>query len=313
MKAIVHIGTEKTGTQSIQACLHKNRRALADAGYVISQSDDHHNSRALAAYGLNPDKKDDYLRSNNIRTPEERECFQHSFEQRFRDEIQSLPAETHTVIFSSEHFHSRLKTQQEVERVRDLLAPHFDEFKIICYLRDQASCCASSYSTEIKSGRVISLATYSSRCVPENHYYNYSVFLSLWEDVFGLHALDVALFDPSCLLNRNLLDDFTARLGPELVGRLNTDLPAENESLSRTGLVLSKMISRLAPKETQRKIWQKGISGKLTGPGERLSLELRQNIFNAFRESNEAVRKKFFPDRAVLFPPPRQPSEEKAM
>ena len=36
MDLVLHIGTGKTGTSSIQAFLRQNRAALADLGYLLS-------------------------------------------------------------------------------------------------------------------------------------------------------------------------------------------------------------------------------------------------------------------------------------
>ena len=312
MKAIIHIGTEKTGTKSAQEYLFKNRPKLAENGYYFSQVAGRKNCRALVTACMTNPREDDFYAIRPVLPPTERDTFRDSLQQRIRDEIQSAPNGTHSVIFSSEHFHSRLRTQEEVARVRELLSPCFDEFKIVCYLREQSACCASSYSTTIKSGRIVSLEEFFQECTPGNHYYNYCTMLSLWENVFGLNALNISLFDPDCFLNGSLLDDFTSKIDPELVGKLRTNIPQRNKSLSRTGQLTSKFISWLFPKRIEkggdnplRKAIQRAISLKLTGQGVQIPPELREQIYCAFMKSNESVRKKFFSDRTVLFEPPK--------
>ena len=42
-------------------------------------------------------------------------------------------------IITSEHFHSRLKTVEELSKLKYFLDKHFKQIKIICYLREQSS------------------------------------------------------------------------------------------------------------------------------------------------------------------------------
>lgn len=254
---------------------------------------------------------DDFFDNKKLVETEARVDFCDDFRRRFHAELASLPDTMHTVILSSEHFHSRIKTQLEVNCVRDLLAPHCTTFRIICYLREQAACCASAYSTAIKSGQLPSMSTWFARCVPSNHYYNHDTMLSLWESAFGFDAMDVSIFHADHFLNGNLLDDFTAKASPDLAGMLSVDIPRKNRSLSRLGLAVSKVLSQIsargptsAPTNKIRKHVQRYISKTFKGAAVEPPLEVRQEIYRAFLESNEAVKKKFFPDLEVLFSPP---------
>jgi hypothetical protein len=44
--------------------------------------------------------------------------------------------------------------------------------------------------------------------------------------------------------------------------------------------------------------------GGTDGPGVQPSPEVKEQVYRAFLESNEVVRRKFFPDREALFFPP---------
>lgn len=283
------------------------------SGYYLPKSAGRYNCRSIVMYCMDIHRDDDFYERRNIHSLEDKNNFRCDFARSFHDEMLALPKGTHSVIFSSEHFHSRLKTQQEVDRVRALLAPYFNEFKIVCYLREQAACCNSYYSTAIKTGQIISLGDVFKACVPENHYYNYNKMLSLWAASFGFSALNVSLFDSNRFLNHSLLDDFSAKIGSELTGKLTTNIPIKNESLSYMGQVVSKALSLLLPAniksgriKTIRRRYQKSISKKLTGRGTQPSYQLKKEIYAAFKESNEELRKKFFPELDLLFQPPEK-------
>lgn len=59
MDLIIHIGTEKTGTTSIQNGLHANRDALTQAGIYLPVSLGGHNPRQLATYAMKDGRPDD--------------------------------------------------------------------------------------------------------------------------------------------------------------------------------------------------------------------------------------------------------------
>lgn len=159
MKAIVHIGAEKTGSTSIQEYLCQNKRQLNKAGFYYLQSAGAINSRALASYCTNDSKRDDYLNDRGIVSLEEKTEFKRDFLKNFRTEMESIPKYIHTVIISSEHLHSRTSSQEEVNAVYELLSPFFSKIKIVCYLREQLVTCTSLYSTAIKNGKNMAFIT----------------------------------------------------------------------------------------------------------------------------------------------------------
>ena len=75
MKAIVHIGTEKTGTTSIQKFLFQNRKKLRNGGFHFLQSAGSTNNRALPAYFIAEHLYDDFYRDEGILTLEAKTAF----------------------------------------------------------------------------------------------------------------------------------------------------------------------------------------------------------------------------------------------
>ena len=311
MKAIVHIGTEKTGTTSIQQYLYMNREKLSSAGYHFVQSPGKTNNQALPAYCISDEKFDDFFRDRGITTLDERQRFKQSFIKEFEYELQSLPENIHTVLISSEHFHSRIRTEKEMDNVYELMSTYFDEIKIICYLREQIETCTSYYSTILKNGDIESFRRFLSRCNPKNPYFNYQIILEKWERFFGLDSLDVSLFAKDYFLNGNLLDDFTAKIDPSLLETLNQNVKIENMSLTRAGQVLLRAVNLVFPKLSElpqvadiRDQCKKLILRNMTGKCQQPDLKTWESSFKSFSDCNEEVRRKFFPHVKKLFADP---------
>lgn len=296
--------------------LYKNRNKLKSAGFHLLQSAGKMNSRALPAYCLGDERFDDFFRDEGITTTEERAAFRRDLDASLDAEISSLGSDTHTVVISSEHFHSRIRNDEEMERLQQLLARYFDSIEIICYLREQATTCASWYSTSLKSGGISSFKEFMKRCSPSNYYFNYFNMLSNWERYFGAGSLDVSLFGRGHFLNGDLLDDFTAKLNPNLVGSLNKSIQVENESLTSSGQALARAINIAFPIRTARHEvaplrdkCKRLIAQKLKGKGQQPSLATQQRITSEFSECNELLRKKYFPSMESLFPAPIEADE----
>lgn len=320
LKAIVHIGTEKTGTTSIQSFLYQNRGKLQEKGFHFLQCAGETNNRALPSYCLNDDHQDDFFRNLGITTLEARLAYKRQFIADLENELAGLPSHIGAVIISSEHFHSRIQTEAEMDNVHRLLSTYFSEIEIVCYLRDQPSTCISYYSTVLKSGSTSSFAEFIRHCRPNNTYFNYWRMLQNWERCFGFDALNVSLFSSEHFLNGSLLDDFTAKIDPQLVGALDLSVQNENESLNPSGQALLRAINLAFPLRTLRpelqtlqEQCQRYISQQFRGKGRQLSAESQGEICAAFAMGNESLRLRYFPDEPTILEPPAAPDNPESI
>jgi len=206
MKAIIHIGTEKTGTTTIQEFLNLNREKLLQQNIAYLKTPGLRNQRNLAVYAMTLDNIDNFIRAKELLSNERRREWCESFFNTFQEEITSLDPSVQCVIFSSEHFHSRLKSTEEVFRLRHLLEPFFNDFEIIVYLRRQDQLALSSYSTKLKFGS-IDKTVFSEKIDSENKYYNYYTLIRRWEEVFGKN-MTIRIFDKDQFYSGDLLCDF---------------------------------------------------------------------------------------------------------
>ncbi|PTW44161.1 hypothetical protein [Rhodovulum kholense] len=299
-KAILQIGTEKTGTTTLQTFLAANREALAARGFVYPRFCGALNHTGLAAYAMDADRPD---------------SLKHPFggiaaadTPAMRARLRAAAAEdldgSGTAIFCSEHCHSRLVSETEVQRLRDFLAPHFDEIRVSVYLRRQDQIALSLYSTMLKSGavpdRIIGIPD------PENPYYNYDRFLGLWEKVFGQDAVSVRIFERSSLTGGSIVDDFLDQwqIGPPEAFAPVAD---ENGSISPEAQHFLLSLNRHFGEGSTPEDWAirgqlvASLSAGFPGKGLRPARAAAQTFYEAFRPSNAAVAARHFPDRATLF------------
>ena len=305
MRLIVHIGTEKTGTSSIQNALFENKDLLFKAGFYFSQCGGNRNNIQFPFSCMHYDREDEdhYFTNNGITINQQRAKYYNDLKHKFADEVKALK-NIHTVIISSEHFHSLLVNVQEVETFKALLGNMFSSIKIVCYLREQVTTCISHYSTRIKTGDSDKLSTFIKRCSPQNPYYNYLDLLDRWSAVFGKSNLIVDLFDKKTLKNNDIIDDFFYKIEFDAPQAKIVRSKQTNQSLNYIGQCLLKAInSDPTIKKPLNPAVSKFIHTQYSGKGENVDGPTYQKLFQQFKEINTQVALKYFNKKMPLFLP----------
>ncbi|WP_111747861.1 hypothetical protein [Salinisphaera orenii] len=307
MRVIIHIGTEKTGTTTLQETLGKNRKALRKAGIAYLAGPKLKNARDLAAAYVPGGKPDDYLAAWGIGTDEERSRFRADTEEYYRSQLEKARKKCHTAVLSSEHFHSRLQTADSIGHLKGLLEPYADEMVIVCYLRRQVDMVVSMHSTVLKSGGGPSFKGHTENMLRSDRYYcDYKKMLDNWDSVFGRSAIKARRFIKEKLVNGNIIDDFFRSQG---LSERKVKIRPEptNESVNHIGQVLLRELNRSIPQsasskvKNNAKVVRRTISKAFAGRGEQLPPEAAKRLQSRFDEINEEVRKEYFPDSEVLF------------
>jgi hypothetical protein len=300
-RAILHIGTEKTGSTAIQAYGAANRQRLLKAGFRYSEAAGAQNHTKLAAHAQEDGKADDLRAMHDAVGPDKLSEFRRAFEADLAAEIERFPDAV--FVFSGEHCHSRLLRQEEVDRLRDLLLRHFERVDVHVYLRRQDRVAVSLYSTFLKNGGTRT-AVIDAAQAPRD-YYDYRALIGRWSAAFGRERMRVARFVPAALEGGSVVTDFCARTGLPVLGDVGTRaneslLPPHQEFLRRVNDRLPAFVDgRWNPQrgDIQARLAQIGA-----GPGRRPSRKLAQEFYALFRDGNEAVRRDWFPDLPTLFP-----------
>ena len=133
-KLILHIGTEKTGTSSLQEFFHLNRCTLIDKGIYYTKCLGEKNNRVLPSIFMDDNHFDDFFKEHGISTQDDKKKYEINKKKELHVELTSLDERIHTVIISSEHFHSRLKSRDSVAKLASYLNHYFDDIKVVSYL-----------------------------------------------------------------------------------------------------------------------------------------------------------------------------------
>jgi hypothetical protein len=293
-KCILHIGTEKTGTTTLQTFLTDNRSALRRMGYSFPSTLGTPGNRFIATYAMADDRSDDGRKRLRIATDADLALHREHVEGVLRDEMMSGGGSV--LLLSSEHCHSRLVHESEVRRLQSLLTRYCRQLSVIVYIRPQHELAISLYSTALRvgySGRPILPKVASSAT-----YYNYQRLLDRWADVFGEANVVPRIFSRKELPDGDICADFLHLCGID--GRTLTHAPDTNRSLSGEAQAFLERLNASLPR-AQRSELVRILESLGTGPGAMPSRTDAEQFFGTFAKSNEAVRKRWFPDREHLF------------
>ncbi len=223
---IIHIGSHKTGTSSIQAALNSQRKNIEKREYVV--------------FDKNPDGSE---RSNGNALPWIR--FRPSTSTRIKGVInanlpQALASSGKNVIISAETF-SWIFSRRQIHWLQRRLTQHFDQMLVIAYIRRQDKQALSHFQQASKQDAIVASRFYgaTNRALPVFHkrllaYLDYNQRLSNWADAFGDNNISIGIFDERELVNNDVVSDFFHRAGfdsPQRAFRENTSSGAQQTKI----------------------------------------------------------------------------------
>jgi hypothetical protein len=245
----LHIGTEKTGTTSVQKFFRHNRELLAANGIVYPEAPGRQNHMGLAASAQDIDKRGPLRKSLGIRNEAE--------VRKFRDDMlagltQEFAARPYKLAFmSGEHCSSRLIEDGEVQWLKDQLDRFFDKIHILIYIRRQDDYLLSTYSTSVKSGSTNPLRIPPERAIEQR--YDHWAVLSRWARVFGRDRVICRKFERSNLKSGDIVDDVLDVVGIDPA--LGFERPEDvNEALDAETLEFLRLFNKFVPRFEGREI-----------------------------------------------------------
>lgn len=247
-RIVLHIGTEKTGTSSIQHFLSDNRAALAAEGVVYPRFTGLNGGSqwGIVAAVLGQPWRTEIGARLGIHNKAGADSYRQQLLEAFDHELLACPG-CHTLILSSEHFHSRLSGPAKLRALKKLLSRWSDNVQVVVYFRRQDRVAISHYSTKLKTGQVEPkvFKAIAGDILP--YYYDYERIYANWSQVFGKKSVQAGIFAPQHLAGGDLLTDFCGRAGITEEGKSR---PAKiNESLSETGVQLLLELNKQWPKD----------------------------------------------------------------
>jgi len=303
-RCVIHIGTEKTGSTSIQKLLSMNRRVLSRRGFVyptVTGRDGGSQWGFVAAVHDEPWAMEDIALAHGLSGPRDAMAFRERFVADLAKDL-SRQRTARDLVISCEHFHSRLVNEEALARLKALLDPWVSRFVVLVYLRRQDRAAASLFSTALKSGRNQPTEFKHLTSPGARRNFEYDHLCERWSNVFGKQNLNVRLFAPSFWSQGDLLVDFAEAIGLSLNG-LRLPL-VENRSLNSQGFEFLRHLNEVWPRipdeaspPARNDLVQ--TVARICASHEQYPFARKeaQGFYSSFADSNERVRKAFFGDR----------------
>ncbi len=303
-KLILHIGTEKTGTSTIQYQMSQNYDELLKQGVLYPKTflDEYDNHVKLTCMTVFDNETEILCKVNGIPDEEAHQEFRKEIIREFECELESFTG--HTVIISNEHLSSRLKNIEIIKSLKEYLNKYFDEIKIVVYIREQVEYLCSLYSTSIKNGEYE--VFYSAKFLEEIYdIMDYDYLLNNWMSVFDKENFAVRVFDREFLKNGDIFEDFSDVCGLDVKSQEIFHL---NETLNLKQVEFLRRVNKKIPFLINNMLNEKIIG--LVPLIESINIKspkirdlVTEEYVEVYRESNEKVKNTFFKDKPYLFKP----------
>lgn len=299
---ILHIGTMKTGTSTIQRFLSQNRDLLMQQGISYPGERDAHHNIAREIHIPLEYRKDLFGVSDLIRA------------------ARRYPAQT--ILISAEGL-ALFSAEEVMEFIKRISKRVKVEIRVVVYLRRQDLWLQSCWLEELKTGfHNLSFVDW----IRENDYRayrtDYKALLNRWSRVVGKENITVRVFETSQMINSSLLSDFCSTCGIvvseefNVPGKINVSLDVM--SLSVCKFIVENLGCTTAPREshvTFRTNMAVARYAAMKDWGSRfpryngLDYTLYREIRDRFTEENRNVAREYL-ERDTLF---LEPFEEKEL
>ncbi len=303
---ILHIGTSKTGSTSIQRVLSRQRREMLAQGVAYPRSPGFERHGYLAMSATTDRKRVDNSGKPVWKgsSPEARLA---KFRAEFAQEMRELPANVHRVIISAEQFSMTLLDRDSVQNLHDLLAPYVDSIQVVVWLRRPDLHFASLYSQMLRYGDAQPPGLRHAKVTPA-HGYDFDGLLDRWAAVFGEASIKPQLFERVPGKKFDVVDDFLEFCGLKLDPDAIKAAASVNQALSHAAqAALYEAAERIRDGgrgNVSSLMWQRLVdAATLAAPGKSWQpSRVEAAAFCArWADNHEAVRRRWFPERATLF------------
>jgi hypothetical protein len=295
---VLHIGTPKTGTTSIQDFLYSHRREIAACGIGIPQILGLKNHRWLAFIVRDSNKDKSFAAIKGISVGQ-LETAKKSKADELRAYVKSSEYSKHVI---TSEFLAALN-QREIRRLKILLEDMFNDIKILIYIRNPLGMAISAMSERLKRGDSLSRLPSPSEIGLADH----KKLILKWREAFGGQNVIVRLLEKDFLLNGKLIDDFSAQIGIDNLA-VNTELSMKNQALSFTALKILSYVNHVAPafldgrpNQLRKRLITELYAHFSLFPKYCPSKEEHNDYFAYFNESREWLQEVYFPSRHHLW------------
>lgn len=300
-RTILHIGTTKTGSTSIQKFLSGNRKLLAEKGICYPEALGEVSHNKIPVYLQGRLTQSQMQRKHGIRTEQDYAAFEQQLPAALAAEIGTASAEQ--IVISSEHMHSRCAEPEQFARLKELLAPALQgrEVRVVVYLRPQIHHAIALYSTMLRHGLDEDINSFLKRRMArgaKRRYFDFRKILRMWAREFGEEALDVRPFSAVKGLPHGVLSDFGPVLGLQMTEPELQFPERENSSMGSWAAEVLRLLNSetegcsLAPES--RKLLRRWLREEVPPGKVRPDPETARAFQKSFASSNDWVTARYF-------------------
>ena len=316
MKLICHIGTPKTASTLIQNSLDVTPEWLAERGLAYGKvlaPDANH----ITLFYACANTVHDFARDYGLHSMEELEAFRQKVSDRIAWHKDQLPDTIDTMIMSSENLTGNMHHPGEIDRLKTLLEHHFDDIKIVIYVRRQDDAILSMYGEFMRRGFSDDLfRDFVDVCLgPDSPtpYLYYRRELAKWVDIWGADNIIVRRFSTVDFIDGDILADFLGIVLDTWEPNLDGFLPSREDNRGLSAPML-ELLRRLHPRiafmqdgkpNPQRTLLTPYISQMPTHPRPVMAAGTARHIMRHFEPANAWLKDTFFPDLKGPFFPER--------
>lgn len=308
---VLHIGSGKTGTSSVQQFLGVNRPVLAERGLVYPRSPGRfrHTRFGLfvtsdAALAARP-----AWRRLGASSPTE---FRREFARTLLDEVGASGAAR--VLISDEALYGA--PPRALGRLRAFADAHAGRVRVVCYLRRQDEHVASRYQQVVKVGEVRRLAD-RTRAVDQSATYDYARRLDTWARWIEPSELVVRRFEQDGFHDGSLHSDFLLAAGIDAPLEAFQAVPRQNESLDAESVEFLRILNLHRARRggagagsVDNRRWARRLAAARSGPTLTLPAAVLDAFMARWEDGNRVVAQRHLADpEGVLFRTPRRREE----
>lgn len=277
MRAVLHIGTNKTGTSSIQGFLNSNPELLAAHSILYPVTG---RGSAPAHHAL-----PEILHRFPELTPQ------------FRKLLEQESDSFHTVVFSSEAFHTYPPAS---------FAEMFDHIptQVVVYLRPHAEYMSSWWREGVKSRNL----TFTFPEFVAQHNIHYAPMLMQWADTFKLDNILIREYNRKLFASGSVYLDFVSKLNVLTLENNSEVVVEENPSISGNLLYFKRQANEFMTEEQAQEVIPEVLELAQLDSRFRGSMEIPADIYQSITDYATDDLQQLSDTFNFTFSDPRPPS-----
>ncbi|KAA1418523.1 hypothetical protein F0U44_08415 [Nocardioides humilatus] len=234
---VLHIGTGKTGTTTIQRVLARSREVLAEGGTLYPRAFGRQRHLGFGFFVL-PDpqlvRSPEWLRAGNADVdPDE---FRRKVRRRLRRE---LTPDVRRLLISDEGLYRR--NASTVARVRKFTEARGGATRVVIYLRRQDDHLVSNYQQVVKGGEIRRIGDWANSEL--DYVYDFHSHLARWRDNLGPATFVVRTFEPERFVGGSIVADFLDAAGVDVDESTLVPQERRNESLCAEAVEVLRLLN----------------------------------------------------------------------